>query len=71
MTGARDESQYAERRRDHELREMVNNLLGDVRDLDGQMHVIDNDGVEAAQRRFIKYADMIWERLLEGEKPEA
>jgi len=70
MTESRDEPQYAERRRDHELREKVKNLLGDVRGLHGKLHVMDNEDVEAAHRRFLKYADMIWDRLLEGEETE-
>ena len=48
----------------------MKNLVGDVRGLHGQLHVMNDDEVEAAHRRFLKYADMIWERLLEGEKPE-
>jgi hypothetical protein len=70
MTEARDESEYAERRRDHVLRERVNNLLGDVRGLHGQLPVMDDEEVEAAHRRFLKYADMIWERLLRGEQSQ-
>ena len=45
----------------------MTNLLGEVRDLHGQLPVMEDDDVEAAHRRFLKYADMIWERLLEGD----
>ncbi len=70
MTESRREPPYEERRRDHVLRERVNNLLGDVRGLHGRLPVMENDDIEAAHRRFLKYADMIWERLLEWEETE-
>ncbi len=68
MTGSSDDQHRAERRTDHKLRERVTNLLGEVRDLHGQLPVMEDDDVEAAHRRFLKYADMIWDRLLEGDR---
>ena len=70
MTETRDEQQSMERRRDHELREGVDSFLSDVRGLHGQLQGMNDDEVEAAYRRFLKHTHMIWERLLEGEKPE-
>ena len=65
-----DELRHAERRTDHKLRAHVTEFLEDIRSLHGELPVMDNEEVEAAHRRFLIYADMIWERLLEGEERE-
>jgi hypothetical protein len=71
MSGTAGEPEHTERRNDHVLRQRVNNLLGDLRQLHGHLQGIDNEEVEAAHRRFLKHAEMSWERLLEGEGIEA
>lgn len=45
----------------------MDSLLDDVRDLHGQLPVMEDDEVEATHRRLLKFADMIWEQLLNGE----
>ena len=53
-----------ERRKDHRLRESVDGLLEHTREVHGRRGSMDNGDMEAAQQRFLKYANMIWERLL-------
>ena len=61
---------HEDQRKDHALRESVDNLLQHTRDVHGRLRAMGNDDVEAAQRRFLKYANMIWERLLQEEDQE-
>ena len=66
MTEIREDSDLIERRKDHVLRKRVDDLLNDVRDLHGQMPMMEDSDVEVAHRQFLQYVDMVWERLLES-----